>query len=310
MKLKNNLEYLTMTKIEQYTEELTKTLMEFVVGENDFGYVYPQGNLYDLTKINDLLGKAGGKPNECDLHDYSKGGNGKAKPEYVITLNDDKNTIILIECKRDSKKHKSDYLNKPTSYAIDGALYYAKFLKSDYNVIVIGISGTEADKMCLDVYYWTKGQESPLEQKKLRNVFLTPINYLRHVKGQKISKKYSLDEIRETAIDFHNKLREIKVTEKQKPVFIAGILIALENPDFCKEYINYTSFDSVIRNLNGAIETVLDKSDIKKDKIAHIKSSFLSIGNNEKLREKSLGTDNSITWYIEQLEMKIKPMMN
>lgn len=299
-----------MEKIEQYTEDLTQKLMEFSIGENDFGFVYPQGNILNITKIDDLLKEAGGKPKEAELSDYEKGGNGKAKPEYIITFKKDINTIIVIECKKTTTKHKSEKLNKPNSHAVDGALYYAKFLKKKYNVIAIGISGTDKDKSLLDVYYWAKEQDEPLLQKKLHNIFLTPINYLRAIKGEKISKSYSLDEIRETAIEFHDRLREIKVTERQKPVFIAGILIALENEDFVREYTNYTSFKSVVNNLNSSIEEVLDYSDIKKDKIKNIKNHFTSIGNNEKLKEIPLNEDNSIVWYIEQLEMKIKPMMN
>lgn len=125
-----------------------------------------------------------------------------------------------------------------------------------------------------------------------------------------MQKEYSLEDIRNTALEMHDTLREIKVSEKHKPIFIAGILIALENESFSEEYARYTTFDSVIFNLNRAIETTLDNSDIKKDKIENIKSAFKIIGSNEKLKYIPLGHRNSITWYIEQLEMKIKPMMN
>lgn len=299
-----------MSKIEQFTEALIMDLMQFSIGLNDFGYVYPQGNITDIKKIEDLLKKAGGKPKECELNYFSKGGNGKAKPEFIITLKDDINTIIVVECKKQTRAHSTLLFDKPNGFSVDGALYYAKFLKEEYNVIAIGVSGTEKDKTLIDVFYWGKGQETPQKQNKLHNIFLTPINYLKAIKGEKISKAYSLDEIRTTALEFHDKLREIKVTEKQKPVFIAGILIALENQDFCRTYASLPSFKSVITQLNGAIEEVLNNSDIKKNKISHIKDAFKSIGNNEKLKDIPLGTDNSITWYIEQLEMKIKPMMN
>lgn len=299
-----------MSKIEQFTEDLTKKLMGFDIGENDFGYVYPQGNVFDIKKISNLLSKAGGKPKECELHDYSICGTGKAKPEFIITLKNEPNTIIVIECKKQSNKHLSEQLNKPNGYSIDGVLYYAKYLKDDYNVITIGVSGTEREKAKLDVYYWAKSQSEPIYQKKLHNIFLTPDNYLKAIKGEKISKSYSLDEIRETAIEFHDKLRSIKVTERQKPIFIAGILIALEDEDFARDYIQMTSFNLVMNSLTNAIDIVLDDSDISKSKKSSIKTSFKSISNNEKLKQIPIGNDNSITWYIEQLEMKIKPMMN
>lgn len=299
-----------MSKIEQYTEDITKSLMNFTIGENDFGYVYPQGNVTNISKIDSILKKAGGKPKECNLGDYTKGGSGKSKPEFIITFKHDTSTIIVIECKKTVRNHKTELLNKPNGYAVDGSLYYAKYLKEEYNVISIGVSGTDKNKLVIDVYYWTKGQDKPLYQKKLHGIFLTPENYLKAINGEKISKSYSLDEIRETAIDFHNRLRTIKVTERQKPVFIAGILIALEDPDFARDYINLSSFNSVMASLSNAIDNVLDDSDITKVKRDNIKASFKSIGQNEKLKQIPNGTDNSITWYIEQLEMKIKPMMN
>ena len=297
-------------KIESYTEQLTMIEMSFVLGKNEFGYVYPQGSVPDISKIRDSLSRAGGKPVECAINDYNKGGVGKAKPEFIISFDNDPSTIIVIECKNQTKKHKSENLNKPNGYAVDGALYYAKFLMEYYNVIAIGVSGTEKDKSSVDVYYWPKNQDAPLRQKKLHNIFLTPDNYWKAINGEKISKSYSLDEIRETAIDFHDRLRSIKVTEKQKPIFIAGILIALESQDFARDYINLSSFNLVILSLSNAIDTVLDESDISKSKRENIKASFRSIGQNEKLKQIPVGSDYSITWYIEQLEMKIKPMMN
>ena len=35
--------------IEQYTESLTLHGMKCVIGENDFGYVYPQGDVADTS---------------------------------------------------------------------------------------------------------------------------------------------------------------------------------------------------------------------------------------------------------------------
>ena len=51
--------------------------MNCVLGQNSFGYVFPQGDVSSIDKIQALLKKAGGKPKECDLNDYTKGGNGK-----------------------------------------------------------------------------------------------------------------------------------------------------------------------------------------------------------------------------------------
>lgn len=296
--------------IEQYTESLTMREMKCTLGENEFGYVFPQGDISAIDKIQRLLKKAGGKPKECDLDDYSKGGNGKAKPEYIITFRDDIHTIIVIECKNSPKKHQSEALSRPNEFAVDGALYYAKFLKEEYNVIAVAISGTSTANMKVDTFYWLKDQESYTTLTKARDIILEPKNYIELIKGNKLQKAYSLDEIRNTAIDMHNYLREIKVNEAHKPIFIAGILIALNDEDFSKTYSSLASYNSVMQNIQIAIENVLKDSDIKNNRISYIKQAFRTLQENTKFSEIPLGHSKSITWYIEQLEMKIKPMMD
>ncbi len=296
--------------IEQYTESITLKEMKCTIGENQFGYVFPQGDVSSMGKIEELLKKAGGKPKECELGDYTKGGNGKAKPEYVITFNDDIHTVIVVECKNTAKKHCSANLNKPSGFAVDGVLYYAKFLKQEYNVIAIAVSGANADNMKVDAYYWQQGQEQYSSLKKAKDIILEPKNYMELIRGNKLKKAYSLDEIRNTAIDMHNSLREIKVTESHKPIFIAGILIALNDEDFAKSYSMLSSYKLVMQNIQNAIENVLKDSDIKSSRINYIKQVFNTLQDNTKFAEIPLGHSKSITWYIEQLEMKIKPMMD
>lgn len=43
--------------IEQYTESLTLREMKCIIGENNFGYVFPQGDVSAVDKIEQLLKK-------------------------------------------------------------------------------------------------------------------------------------------------------------------------------------------------------------------------------------------------------------
>lgn len=296
--------------IEQYTESLTLKEMKCTIGKNSFGYVLPHGDVSGIDKIEKLLKQAGGKPKECDLEDYSQGGNGKARPEYIVTFNDDIHTLIVVECKNSTKKHCSEKMNKPNGFAVDGVLYYAKFLKKEYNVIAVAISGTTTQNMKADTFYWMRGQDNYTMLKKAKDIILEPRNYIELIKGNRLHKAYSLDEIRNTAIDMHNSLREIKVTEAHKPIFIAGILIALNDEDFSKSYSMLTSYKLVMQNIQNAIENVLQDSEIKSSRISYIKQVFQTLQDNTKFAGIPLGHSKSITWYIEQLEMKIKPMMD
>jgi len=295
---------------EQFSEQLVETEMNIRKGENSFGFVFPQGDIQSIQKIEDILKKAGGKPDICDIHDFSKGGNGKAKPEYIITFNDDASTILVIECKKTTKKHASEHFDKPKGFAVDGVLYYAKFLKEEYNVVAIAVSGTKKDECKVSTFYWQKGYENRSDLVKANGIILEPLSYLKLIKGERIQKKYSIEEIRETALIMHDALRGIKMTERSKPIFIAGILIALQDEDFGIEYSSSASFNSLLSKLIKAIEDVLKKNEVKTETITNITQIFKNIGLNPKFKEIPLSNTYSILWYVEQLDLKIKPMMN
>ena len=98
---------------QQYTEQLTLREMKCSIGENEFGYIFPQADLPSLEKVESLLKKAGGKPNQCAINEFILTSKGKAKPEYIITFNDESKTIIVIECKKHPNKNETE--NKITN---------------------------------------------------------------------------------------------------------------------------------------------------------------------------------------------------
>lgn len=295
---------------EIFTEQITREMMGITIGKHEFGWVYPQGDVPNTTKYYTLLQNCGGKPSYCELDDYETKGTGKAKPEYIITFNSDPNTIIVVECKKSVKKHNSENYDHPKEFACDGVLYYAKYLKDEYNVIAVAVSGVKKENLKVDTFEWHKGRPTFQSVPKAKDIILEVDNYLKLYKGEKIQKKFSLEEIRNTALEMHNTLREVKVTEKQKPIFIAGILIALNDRDFVNDYQNLTTFNNLINSVMAAIDKVLDGSDIKREKIDDIKRQFRIIKSNEKLKDIPMDRKGSLKWYVEQLEMKIKPMMD
>ena len=295
---------------ERYSENLVLEEMGVKLGKNDFGYVFPQGEAENFDKIEEKLKEMGGKPTFCELDDYSTTGAGRAKPEYIVTFNEDKNTILIVECKKSLKDHVSEKKDMPQKYAVDGALFYAKHLKDDYNVLAVAVSGTSKSNVKVNTFYWKKGFETPLELKKAKDTILEPLNYLNLANGKKMECRFSLQEIRELSQIMHEKLRQIKISEKDKPIFVAGILIALQNQDFRADWNNINKFSTLVNEMINAIEIILDNSDIKREKIDAIKSSFKRIKSNEKIKSIPLGESGSLAWFIEQLEMRILPMMN
>ena len=98
------------------------------------------------------------------------------------------------------------------------------------------------------------------------------------------------------------------MTEKYKTIFIAGILIALKDEDFEKEYSTYKTFDKLFSSLTHSIGKVL-KEKVPDEKVKSISSDIEKIGGNTVLKFIPLNQDNSLKWYIIQLA-KIKPMMD
>ena len=295
---------------ERYSENLVLAQMGVTLGKNDFGYVFPQGETGNYEEIEKILKHMGGKPTQCKIDDMNTIGSGKAKPEYIVTFDNDKSTILIVECKKSLKDHYSTNFDMPSRYAVDGALFYAKHLKEQYNVLAVAVSGTTKENVKVNTFYWKKGFETPQELKKAKDTILEPLNYLNLANGKKMERKFSLQEIRELSQIMHEKLRTIKISEKDKPIFIAGILIALQNADFRNNWYNINSFNSLVKLMIDSIEETLDNSDIKREKIEAIKSSFRRIKSNEKIKAIALGESGSLAWFIEQLEIRILPMMN
>ncbi len=294
---------------ERLTEELFLRESKTQIGENPFGYVYEQGDVPNIASIRYCLQKAGGKPKDCAMDDYSSGGTGKAKPEFIITFNEEHNLIIVVECKSSVKKHASEELDHPKDYAVDGVLYYAKFLKDNYNVIAVAISGTKKETSKVSTFYWKKGFDSYSELKRL-NIILEPVNYLKFICGEQISIAYSIEEIRGTASVMSEKLRVAKVTANDKPIFIAGILIALQDADFEREYSYSNSLRSLVNRLCDAISNVLRKTNVDQSRIDNIENTFKNVASLDHFIKTSMNEDYSLRWYINELDMKIKPMMN
>lgn len=295
---------------ERVSEELTKELMNFKIGENGFGHVYAQGDNTSITTIDDALRLCGGKPKNCSLTDFETRGKGKGKPEFIITFKNYPDTIIVIECKTSIKGHGSEDYSKPSTKAIDGVLYYAKYLKEHFNVIAIAQSGTKKESFRASSFYWQKKRPTFEHLVAIEDFLFEPENYLRHLEGEELKKTYSLEEIKLLAVSMNEKMRSAKITQDVKPLFVAGILLALEDQEFSRNYTSFNSYSILSTQLSISIERVLKKSGIDEERRKYIFQQFKSSINGKAFKDIDLIKDGSLLWYIKQLAFKIKPMMD
>lgn len=135
---------------ERDTEEITKNLLNNSGYNEENGFII-EYQISEKKEIADLLSKSS-----------KNGKRNNGRPEFIVRrkdLNYDNGILIVIECKRDINKHSSKDDNKPFSaktYAVDGAIHYGEFLRKKYNVLAIGISGTDPNKLKITNYYMPK----------------------------------------------------------------------------------------------------------------------------------------------------------
>ena len=227
-------------------------------------------------KINNLLSKA------------SKRGTGeKGFPEYLI-YDEKEKIVIVIENKKDLKKHfyeKAD--EKISEYAVNGALWYASFLKEEFNIIAIGISGNSTEELKIDSFAWRKGVET------FTNLNLHEISEIKTYRdiinrSLKVSKsRNSLIELNEKAVEINEFLRNILgVIEHERLYVVGSILFALEDPVFKISYGQINSDNDLAVFIFQTIERKIKGSKLEEKELITAELKPVLIGLKDSVKEK------------------------
>lgn len=221
------------------------------------------------------------------LKTASKSGSGKKGfPEFVGKVKD---FIIVIENKASTIKHvkkdENDLISEKNNdirdYAINGAIHYAKHLalNTNYNkIFAIGISGDEKKHLITPIFVDER------ENIKILDNLETLISfneknideyYLREVLGEETSYEKTTKEILREAEQLHEDLRNYgSIQDKDKPLIVSGILLALEEIKYNNFSIDNLNGDTLItdgQKIYNAIKDNLDRANVspqvKKDKL-------------------------------------------
>ncbi|QWR78344.1 HsdM family class I SAM-dependent methyltransferase [Candidatus Magnetomonas plexicatena] len=208
------------------------------------------------------------------LKTASKKGSGKGFPEFIITLKENSDLLIVIECKADLTKHESLNRDQYSEYAVDGALLYASYLSKEFDVLAIAVSGQTIQQLKVSHFLQLKGSKKaiPFFGDKLLSANDYLDGYLKS--DEKLIQDYNI------LLDFTKKLNDTlhshKISEKYRSLLISCILIALGNKPFRSSYNLYgatntkeladTLVDTVIRELKNA--------NIKSDNLDNLKIQF------------------------------------
>lgn len=231
----------------------------------------------DIKEINEALKTA------------SKRGTKKVGyPEYVAVISD---FLIVIEDKADVSKHINltdkgiiaTDVKSVTDYAVNGAYFYSKHIAQNSpfkKVFAIGVSGDEKHHKITPI--WVDDREGYKELPDIESfVWFTEENineyYTRYVLEEATDIEKTTEQILKDAAELHEYLRTYGTLKDQdKPLVVAGILLALDEIEYGGFNINALTGDQIVGNRDGdklinAIKTRLTRSnvgpDAKKDKL-------------------------------------------
>lgn len=192
---------------------------------------------------------------------------GRGKPEYVVKLSP--SDLLVVEVK-DSKSEyhqsKSIPLNtpidlsdlSPSKYAVDGVLHYMKSLKTEFNVIGLGISADSPTEIYVSTFRAKRNGE--IEQIDFDTI-LKKDKYLKLLTGIQGYGITTENELIEFAKSLHEYLRdEMELGVQQKPLLVSGVLLGLMSKSFRDGWRSEDSDKDLAKFLVQSIEKTLDKS--------------------------------------------------
>jgi len=173
------------------------------------------------------------------------GKGGVGYPEFIITEASTPDVVIVVECKASASHHESASRDRPAEFAVDGVLHYARALSSNFTVIAIAVSGTPTANRW-STFLLPKGQilERPLVSPSGAAVAtLLPLSdMLAAASFDPFVRHKRTEDLVAFSQAMHKFMRdEAELEEKEKPLAVAGTLIALTNRVFAKTYQEYSA---------------------------------------------------------------------
>lgn len=223
------------------------------------------------------------------LKSASKRGTGNAGfPEYVAVIGD---FVLVIEDKADIDKQIKltdegvidTGVKAITDYAVNGAYFYAKHIAQNSSfkkVFAVGVSGDAKHHVITPL--WVDDREGYKQLEDIESfTWFSEQNigeyYTRYVLEEATDIEKTTEQILKDAAELHEYLRTYGTLKDQdKPLVVAGILLALDEIEFGGFNISALTGDQLAGNRDGdklmnAIRTRLTRSnvgpDAKKDKL-------------------------------------------
>lgn len=250
--------------------------------------LHPQGsNIKDISKA---------------LQSASKAGTGNVGfPEYCGVVKD---FVLIIENKADVvqhiKRNKEGVICSEVAsvknYAVNGALFYGRHLAkgtSYKKFITFGVSGNEKRHKISPIFIDERGNYKELEDVETFTLFNEKNideYYTKSILKEQTPEEKTTEEVLKDAKSLHEDLRNYgSIQDKDKPLIVSGILLALREMEFKNFSIDSLTGDETATDgekIYEAIEKNLKRANVspqvKKDKLL---SQFLVIKDTKAINE-------------------------
>ena len=288
---------------ERITEELVDDLLREFGFYADEEKVLVEKQQSAIKDIRTALSKA------------SKTGKGGAGyPEFIISTPETPDIVLLIECKAEISRHESKNRDRPADFAVDGVLHYAKALSKKYTVIAMAVSGDKIARKWSN-FLIPQGESEPRP--------------LKAPTGAEVEEIVPLDDLIRAAsfdpnvhakrekdlIQFSNEMHifmrdEAELEEKEKPLAVAGTLIALSSKVFASTYHAYPARDLPAFWMQ-TIKSEIEKADLPISKLENMTQPFTNIEVHPELRKATKAYPKGIlAEIISLLAERVMPFIN
>jgi len=232
---------------------------------------------YDDTTIQIEEQASSNKTIKKLLSNASKSGKGNiGYPEFIISFTNRPNDIVVVECKAATTQHESsnkeNFESNAKDYAVDGVLWYASFLKDEYNVTAIAVSGENDREKKISSFLWLKENFTFIETQE--EIFPSPDEVTEILLDQQ--KPFSHEDLVKKANEYNDELDSYSIPEIERCTLMSAILVALQHRPFCSSYLDYKHDQNkdLIESLLNACRSVLKSKQLDKNKVEVILNEY------------------------------------
>ncbi|MDE0100703.1 MAG: N-6 DNA methylase [Truepera sp.] len=206
------------------------------------------------------------------LKNASKKGSGeKGYPDFIISVADRPDFLIIVECKADPLKHESPTRDNWADFAVDGALWYASHLCRGFDVLAIGASGSGRHKK-VSHFLHLKGETSA---KQIFGDRLLPLDdYIKGYLGDPDKARQDYHSLLEFIRRLNVRLHKDKVAESHRALLISAALIALEHAAFRDSYLQESNSRDLAARVVTEVSKQLRDANIPSDRLEVLEHHF------------------------------------